>query len=369
MADRQDLKLLDAYKAAKAAGTGDQFIQTHPKFAAQLSATSPKAAAAVAVAQGKAKAANPLAAVKKLGKKEKKQVAADIAVEDIQTQKNISNQNPTTQNDFVSSTVTYDEDGNPVYTEEIAEDQKDMLDASQNLNKVGTAKATDIAEGYDGFTPSDKTDLGSFDYGSSEEERARIEEAVFGRLTKNLDRDMGRELQTKEQELYNKGIPYSDDPESRYQKEIRGIQDRYDSAKADAMGQAVEMGGGELSRNYNIESGTFGINQNTAAQNYAQELTTSNKALSDVGTLSGFGQGAILQSGPGYNAPNQVDLNAPSELDIANKQAQSGRISANAAKTNAQTSKNAAEAAAALAGEGGGGGGEPPKYTGGLPKP
>ena len=168
-----------------------------------------------------------------------------------------------------------------------------------------------------------------FDQTGSPEERARIENDVFSRLTKNLNRDMDRELKTKEQQLYNQGIPYSDDPESRYQKEIRGIQDRYDQVKLDAGQRATEVGGQELQRSFGMGlashqqgqsdvSQYYGMGESSQAKQFAQDLATHQQGQSDISFLQNQGTGLMYQPGPGFQGVG-VDIAAPSTLNYQNQ--------------------------------------------------
>lgn len=117
-------------------------------------------------------------------------------------------------------------------------------------------------------------------------DRARIEEEVFGRLSRGMDQDQARAVEGVQQSLMNRGIPYSDDPNSRYQQEMRDVNERFDMARTDARQRAAEIGGSELER-------TFGIGEQTRANQMQEQLTPRQINLAETEAISQFGQPGV----------------------------------------------------------------------------
>lgn len=112
-------------------------------------------------------------------------------------------------------------------------------------------------------------------------DRARIEEALFGSLTRNFDRDKGREEEQIRQRLANQGIPYSADPNSRYQQELGGLNERYDTLRQNAMQNATILGGQEWERG-------VGINETVRGNQFGEQTGTRNQQLGEVSQLQGL---------------------------------------------------------------------------------
>lgn len=222
---------------------------------------------------------------------------AEFASADYLADRNIALNNPTQINPFGQQEVTYDANGNPVVTQTLSDAQAGLLQSGQGLSQAGLDMAFGALQGSglgQAFNPqlADRTTTGDLNA-----DRARIEDEVFGRLTRDLDQQYGNAMQAKEQELYNKGIPFSPDPNSRYQQELNAINRRFDDQRADARAQAVQLGGQEFER-------SFGIGEQLRANQFAEQAGMNNQNLSQIGALQGFGTGLMLpnfQAFQGYN--------------------------------------------------------------------
>lgn len=141
--------------------------------------------------------------------------------------------------------------------------------AGQNLGgtKLGTAFEPTLAE---------RTTSGDL-----LADRQRIEEEVFGRLTRDMDQNFAKDQQQLEQTLANKGIPFGSE---RYKQEMQNLNDRYDRSRLDARRQATELGGGEFSR-------SFGIGEQLRANQLSEQQGIRNQQLGEVGTLANTGPG------------------------------------------------------------------------------
>jgi hypothetical protein len=113
-------------------------------------------------------------------------------------------------------------------------------------------------------------------------ERNRIEQDALARLTQNLDRDEGRERARIEQELFNRGIPFSADPNSRYQQELGANQERFDRARQEAGQRATEVGGQEYAQYVQQQ-------EQIRANRGGEQLGQRTQQLGEIGGLSTLG--------------------------------------------------------------------------------
>lgn len=190
--------------------------------------------------------------------------------------------NPNVSGPLGSTKTTMNEDGTINVEQALSGGQAQILGQGEALTQAGMGQAQNLMNNY-----------GQFQFDSSAAGRDQFEEEVYGRLTKNMERDKQRELDEAKQMLHNQGVPYSEDPNSKYQKMIGGIQERYDDRAESAKGQATMMGGQEMVNAYNIAQGTH------------------QQGISDMGSLSGMGTGLLMPNFEPYKAPN-YDVQDPS---------------------------------------------------------
>ena len=213
-----------------------------------------------------------------------KELRGEAAVQDLQAGKQIQYANADQYNPFGSQTVRF----NPVTgayetRSALSEGQEQIKSQGESLTQQGQQLAGQNLAGYNPF---------QFQSGA---ERDRIENEVFGRLNRDTEMMRQRERQSKEQELYNKGIPYSDDPNSRYQKELGDINRRFDDVTAQNRQSATMFGGQELQRSYGMD---LGVHQ---------------QGMQDTTALQGMGTGLMLPQfqgfqGANYNLSNPTDI-------------------------------------------------------------
>jgi hypothetical protein len=125
-------------------------------------------------------------------------------------------------------------------TKNMPQQSQEVLTAGTDLSKTALGLAQEGLQGYEQYQAPDL-----------EGERSRIEDQVYGRLTKNFDRDYTNEKNQLEQTLYNRGIPL-DPKDPQYQRFMQDHNERYDTARENARARATEMGGTELSRSTGI---------------------------------------------------------------------------------------------------------------------
>jgi hypothetical protein len=163
-----------------------------------------------------------------------------------------------------TSSGGFGDDGRYHIKTELSGGQSDVLSGVENVGIGALGAAGNNISGYQ-----------KFDWQGSPEERARIEEEVYGRMTRNLDRDRDRDFEAMEQRMHNRGIPL-DPSNPAYQRELQAINERYDTARADARSRAVEMGGGEMSRSFGMAH------------------TAHGQTMADTGQFYGMGSGAYM---------------------------------------------------------------------------
>jgi hypothetical protein len=211
----------------------------------------------------------------------RKDVKKGLRAEEQVQKENISTLNPTIQTATGGSTVTYDENGNPIYTETLSENQQNILNQGEAITQQGQQLASGLLSNYQAFGPQ-------------QYDRQSVEDAAFQRMTRFMNQDYDREKEALEQKLYNSGNP----PGSpRYNEEMAQLQRRFDANKEQAALNAVAVG------------------QSEQAQAFNQGLLGHQQGISDITTLQQQGSGFMAPNLPGYQAPNQ--LSNPNDLALA----------------------------------------------------
>lgn len=268
-ADVTQLKLYNQYQQALAKGQGDKFLRQHPQFRQNA---------------GLAKPAKPGAGLDPETAKLAKTEGPRVQAQGVQAGKlqNLGS----VQDTFGSSTDTYFDEQTGTWKQKstLGSDMQQIQDAGVDLTKTGMNKAQAGLEGFNTFGMS-----------GSPEERARIEEEAYKRLTRNVDRDYNQEFEQMEQRMYNRGIPL-DQSHPAYKREMDALNEKYGTIKENARQNAVILGKGEAESAF-----TMGL------QGHKQQAQ-------DIGWLQQQGLG--FQGGPqvGFNAPQ---LNQSNFTDVA----------------------------------------------------
>lgn len=89
----------------------------------------------------------------------------------------------------------------------------------------------------------------------SPEESQKIYDAAYGKLTRNFDYNKAKDQKALEDQLYQRGIAYSSDPNSQYQQQLHDLNTNYNTQLENA-GQTAQLlqGQGE-DRLYNQKLG------------------------------------------------------------------------------------------------------------------
>lgn len=141
------------------------------------------------------------------------------------------------------------------------------------------------------FAPLDFSQLpGVMDTGQLANERQRIEEQEYGRLTRGFDQQKARDKAAFDQQMAERGIsPGSGELYSRAAQDFeRSWNDRYDNARMSATG----LGGQELQRSFDIGEAGRG-------NRLGEQMTQRQFPLNQLGGFMGLGAQAG-QLGLGY---------------------------------------------------------------------
>jgi hypothetical protein len=210
----------------------------------------------------------------------------EIGVQDYIADKNVQLGSPGIQkNPFGQQTITRDENGNIVVDQQLSDPQQQILDRDQDLSIKGRDAAGQLL-GQQNFG-ADRRSLGS----DFQADRARIEDEVYGRLTRGMQEDRDRGMQEIEQRLHNRGIPMGS---QQWDQEMQRFDRQFQERELDARAQATMMGGQEYERNFGIQEGRL------------------KNELGEAGYMAGFGTG---QQSPNFQGYQGVQMNAPSALD------------------------------------------------------
>lgn len=281
-------KLDAAYAEAQAKGpaAAEKFLKTHPVFAKKVagSTTPPKSGT-----KGSDKVTVPAAS----GPAKKILKASDqFAADDIRNQQQATNADTT---DIYGNTsgVTYDAEGKPHFTSTLGASQQQILNQGQANAQAGQTAAGNLLGGYNEFS-----------FGGDDGTRQRVEDALYARLTKNVDRDYANELDAMEQRMYNRGIPL-DPSNPAYKREMDALNEKYTGIKENAANNAVAQGSAE----YQAE--------------YGRQLGQHQQGISDISSLQSQGIGLQApQTGTFQAGTWDTQTPAQTELELKNQATQ-----------------------------------------------
>lgn len=235
-------------------------------------------------------------------------IEAEKEVADYEAGQGIKYANPNQSGPFGSRTV--DESGNVIDT--LNPEGEAIRRSDDALTQYGRDVARDLGQRYDigaGFNPQT---INRFSQGDFEGERSRIENTIFSRLNQDTEKNRGLDLEARKQDLFNRGIAYSNDPNSRYQQELGDVNKRYDTLSENARKDATLQG-------FNEYQGTTGINEQTIANQLSQQQGIRNQQIGELGNFANFGQGLRV---PNMGPVQGVQYNLPSPTDVYGQQQQ-----------------------------------------------
>lgn len=330
--EKRDLS--GAYERAVTEGRERRFLKNHPKYRRETNASRPERT-------GYKNLSNENAPIGKV-----QQAAEASNLRQGKAQANLGNVG-SYGNAFGSATGGFNpETGRYEMQQTESGSQQQIREGGEALRIQAQQKAQEALGGYQQFS-GPQTQIGQYQGGQgavgagnaliqgyekfgwqgSPEERQRIEEDVYKRLTRNVDRDQAQEFDAMEQRMHDRGIPL-DPSNPAYKREADALNEKYGAIKEGARGQAVEMGGNEMQRSYgqalgshqqgmqdtgafsNIGQGAYGQNLAAQGQQFGQGLATNQQQLAGMAALQQFGMG--YQGAPqlGYNAPQMQQTDA-----------------------------------------------------------
>lgn len=269
------------------------------------------------------------------GPKQKMGLKNSIVSEGIQSDLNAKEQAIQQGQYGGTQSVRKDEFGNVIVEKKLGEDQAAINAADTAISKGGRG----IAQGYlesgafnQAFNPNltERTTTGDIN-----KDRARIEDEVFARYTKDLDQNYDRDKQKLEAELVSRGVPLT--PESvQYQRQMEELNKRYDNQRTDARQRAVEVGGQEFSR-------SFGIGEQLRGNQLNEQSQIRTQQVGETQAFAGMGPGVKEDTFNPYQA-FQPNLPDPTEIESAKANIQQGKDTVDINKQNAATAaKTSAE--------------------------
>lgn len=260
----------------------------------------------------------------------------------VNQQGSILGENANISGPFGSQTTTVDPvTGQATVTQKLSDDQQAILDKGSALTKMGQDLANQNLQGYQkyqvdnskmpGTYTADTSGMGGyqadlsgmpeqykadtsgmgayntgagagnvvdkkignyqdFSFDSSDAGRQRIEDQAFARLSRGMDTRHKQQSADLEQSLYNRGIQFSSDPNSRYQQELKSMQQSQQEEEQSYRQQATQLGGEEMARSYSMAQGTHSQN------------------MSDLNQMSGLSQSQYSTNLSGNEARNSAGL-------------------------------------------------------------
>jgi hypothetical protein len=137
-------------------------------------------------------------------------------------------------------------------------------------------------------------------------ERARIEDSVYDREAKFINRSADRRREQLEQRLYETGNPMGT---PAYEKAMQQFNEGLSSELDDARSKATQIGGQEYERNFNIGSQA----RSTAL---GEQAFARSQPLNELSALQGFGGGPTTV--PNFFQFQPIQYQGPQYLDYMN---------------------------------------------------
>lgn len=219
---------------------------------------------------------------------------------------NIGFQNPNISGPLGGQTTTYNpETGEVDVNQTLSDPQQNILNQGQDLTNAGLQAALQQLMGGQfgqSFNPQmDPRSVGS----NFEADRARIEEAAYGRLIGDTEDRYGREREELKQQLYNRGVSLD---QIANNPEMQAFENRYQTVRDNARRDATMMGGDEYSRN-------FGIQEQLRSNQFAEQAGARNQQFGEMNFLQNMGTGLMLPSFQPYQGA-QVNYASPNDLRL-----------------------------------------------------
>lgn len=138
----------------------------------------------------------------------------------------------------------------------------------------------------------------------------------YNYMTRDLAQNESREMEATKQRLMEQGIPYSDDPNSRFQKEIRDVGRKYQNIRDEANQQSIMLGNQTMTSNLQGQS----LARDAFVQGATAEHQSGLQDMQALGGMMGQFQPNFTQYAGGQQnlAGNLLNLiNTVSDADLA----------------------------------------------------
>jgi hypothetical protein len=151
------------------------------------------------------------------------------------------NTSTTTQtNPYGSSTTTLDDKGNVTTEEKLSPEQQALLDKDQALAGAAKDLANQQLTQADYSTPFVAKTSERTSGADLEADRKRVEDALYAKMTKDIDLKESLDVEQRGQDILDEGIPFSNDPQSAYQQRMRDVTDRYSRDRESARLSSIQ---------------------------------------------------------------------------------------------------------------------------------
>lgn len=120
--------------------------------------------------------------------------------------------------------------------------------------------------------------------------RRQYEDTMYNRFTRDYDQRFARQDEDFDQMMANKGIPVGSELYNRQKKELEQQQsDAYEDARA----RATQMGGDEMSRQFGVQQGQFGMGMQKRGQDINETQALYDQPWRTMGNTLGMYQGVV----------------------------------------------------------------------------
>lgn len=170
----------------------------------------------------------------------------------------------------------------------------------QQVNRVGQALATPF--NYDGIPYAP----GTYDFS---QDRQKVEDDLYGRQTRLLDQQYGRQDEQLQQNLADRGISMGN---QGYTNAYQDFNNQRDAAYENARSDAIQAGGAEQSRLY-------GLAQNARQQGIQERAYQQNLPIQQLASILGTSGGVSM---PSFSSVPQVSSATPDYQGAAYNSAQ-----------------------------------------------
>lgn len=214
-------------------------------------------------------------------------------------------------------------------------------------NNAFTSAATGL--GAAGSDPYSQAAAGMVNNGAAD--RTSAQNATYNYITQNYGTQKTQEVNAAQQSMQNQGIPYSSDPNSRYQQTLTQIDQKYQSLDDQAKNQAITAGNSAYSTDVSAVGTLGGLGNSTYSTDVGAVNTLGTATANQNPTFTAFQGANSNQAGAYQTMFNNVSSDQLQQLGISASQYQAlqslitstnnAKIAANASMSNAKTAANA----------------------------